>query len=317
MPRSIDVPALIEGVKSGDRAALARSITLVESRKPAHRALARELLRELAPLSGNSIRLGLSGVPGAGKSTFTDALGVTLIEKGHRVAVLAVDPSSSVSGGSVLGVDVSRPMIDFARARLTDAREGQDSDAQKVEFAALDVENDELPLPFDAAFSRLGVMFFDDPTAAFANIARSLRPHGRLAFVCFASPLENPFIAVPTFAALAVLGGPPMPPPGAPGPFSLADPDLLRGVLESAGFESVALSRGPDEVTLGPAGALDEVARQALEQNPAVMSLLDADHDARDAAVTAAADALSAHVVDGDIRLGAGTWIVEARAPGA
>lgn len=103
MPRSIDVPALIEGVKSGDRAALAWSITLVESRKPAHRALARELLRELAPLSGNSIRLGLSGVPGAGKSTFTDALGVTLIEKGHRVAVLAVDPSSSVSGGSVLG----------------------------------------------------------------------------------------------------------------------------------------------------------------------------------------------------------------------
>ncbi|MGB3955655.1 MAG: methylmalonyl Co-A mutase-associated GTPase MeaB [Brooklawnia sp.] len=103
MPRPIDVPALIEGVRSGDRAALARSITLVESRKPAHRPLARELLRELAPLSGNSIRLGLSGVPGAGKSTFTDALGVLLIEQGHRVAVLAVDPSSSVSGGSVLG----------------------------------------------------------------------------------------------------------------------------------------------------------------------------------------------------------------------
>lgn len=233
--------------------------------------------------------------------------GSTTLEIGRRVLL----------GGSVLGVDVSRPMIDFARARLTDAREGQDSDAQNVAFAALDVENDELPGPFDAAFSRLGVMFFDDPTAAFANIARSLKSRGRLAFVCFASPLENPFIAVPTFAALAVLGGPPMPPPGAPGPFSLADPDLLRGVLEAAGFESVDLSRGPDEVTLGPAGALDEVARQALEQNPAVMSLLDADPDSRDAAVTAAADALSAHVVDGDIRLGAGTWIVEARAPGA
>lgn len=233
--------------------------------------------------------------------------GSTTLEIGRRV----------LPGGSVLGVDVSRPMIDFARARLTDAREGQDSDAQNVEFAARDVENDELPGPFDAAFSRLGVMFFDDPTAAFANIARSLKSRGRLAFVCFASPLENPFIAVPTFAALAVLGGPPMPPPGAPGPFSLADPDLLRGVLEAAGFESVDLSRGPDEVTLGPAGSLDEVARQALEQNPAVMSLLDADPDSRDAAVTAAADALSAHVVDGDIRLGAGTWIVEARAPGA
>lgn len=103
MRKRIDVPALIEGVKGGDRAALARSITLVESRKPAHRALARELLLELAPLSGRSIRLGLSGVPGAGKSTFTDAMGCLLIDRGHKVAVLAVDPSSSVSGGSVLG----------------------------------------------------------------------------------------------------------------------------------------------------------------------------------------------------------------------
>ncbi|WIY81823.1 methylmalonyl Co-A mutase-associated GTPase MeaB [Propionimicrobium sp. PCR01-08-3] len=103
MSRKIDVPSLIDGVKGGDRAALARAITLVESRKPAHRPLARELLRELTPLSGNSIRLGLSGVPGAGKSTFIDALGCDLIEQGHRVAVLAVDPTSSVSGGSVLG----------------------------------------------------------------------------------------------------------------------------------------------------------------------------------------------------------------------
>lgn len=103
MARPIDVPALIDGVKSGDRAALARSITLVESRKPAHREHARALLRELTPLAGRSIRLGLSGVPGAGKSTFTDAMGCLLIEKGHKVAVLAVDPSSSVSGGSVLG----------------------------------------------------------------------------------------------------------------------------------------------------------------------------------------------------------------------
>ena len=101
--KPIDVQALIEGVKGGDRAALARSITLVESRKPAHRALARELLRELSPLAGNSIRLGLSGVPGAGKSTFTDAMGCLLIEQGHKVAVLAVDPSSSVTGGSILG----------------------------------------------------------------------------------------------------------------------------------------------------------------------------------------------------------------------
>lgn len=103
MRRQIDVPELIEGIKDGSRSTLARAITLVESRKPAHHAQARELLRELAPLSGNAIRLGLSGVPGAGKSTFTDSVGCMLIERGHRVAVLAVDPSSSISGGSVLG----------------------------------------------------------------------------------------------------------------------------------------------------------------------------------------------------------------------
>ncbi len=103
MSRSTDVPALIEGIKSGNRAALARAITLVESRNPKHHALARDLLRELTPLAGKSIRLGLSGVPGAGKSTFTDAMGCRLIDQGHKVAVLAVDPSSSVSGGSVLG----------------------------------------------------------------------------------------------------------------------------------------------------------------------------------------------------------------------
>ena len=83
MLRRVDVQALVEGVKGGDRAALARSITLVESRKPAHRGLARELLRAITPMAGGSIRLGLSGVPGSGKSTFIDALGCQLIEQGH------------------------------------------------------------------------------------------------------------------------------------------------------------------------------------------------------------------------------------------
>lgn len=80
-----------------------RAITLVESQHPMHRPAARKLLAELAPLTGRSVRVGISGVPGAGKSTFIDALGTRLVEKGHRVAVLAVDPSSSRTGGSVLG----------------------------------------------------------------------------------------------------------------------------------------------------------------------------------------------------------------------
>lgn len=88
---------------SGDRAALARAITLVESKRPDHQSLARNLVQELLPRTGGAIRLGLTGVPGVGKSTTIDALGMMLIDKGHRVAVLAVDPTSSRSGGAILG----------------------------------------------------------------------------------------------------------------------------------------------------------------------------------------------------------------------
>jgi LAO/AO transport system kinase len=94
---------LLEGPGPRQRRALARAITLLESKRADHRARADELLNALLPASGKSLRIGLSGVPGVGKSTFIEVLGLYLIERGHRVAVLAVDPSSSVSGGSILG----------------------------------------------------------------------------------------------------------------------------------------------------------------------------------------------------------------------
>lgn len=97
-----DIP-LVDGLLAGERRALAKAITLVESTLPEHRQRAQKLLAALLPHTGRSIRIGISGVPGVGKSTFIEALGMHLIEAGHRVAVLAVDPSSSVHGGSILG----------------------------------------------------------------------------------------------------------------------------------------------------------------------------------------------------------------------
>ncbi|MFJ3773122.1 methylmalonyl Co-A mutase-associated GTPase MeaB [Streptomyces sp. NPDC090075] len=99
----IDVDAYVKGVLDGKRAVIARAITLVESTRPQHRALAQELLTELLPHSGRARRIGVSGVPGVGKSTFIDAFGTLLTGLGHRVAVLAVDPSSTRTGGSILG----------------------------------------------------------------------------------------------------------------------------------------------------------------------------------------------------------------------
>ncbi len=101
--RAPDVDELVAGIFRGDLALLSRAITLVESNAPAHRPLAREMLREIAKCPGAAKRVGISGVPGAGKSTFIEALGNHLCDAGHRVAVLAVDPSSSLTGGSILG----------------------------------------------------------------------------------------------------------------------------------------------------------------------------------------------------------------------
>jgi LAO/AO transport system kinase len=98
-----DTAALADGVLEGDRRALARAITMIESTRHDHRAVADAVLERLIPYAGKSIRLGISGVPGVGKSTFIEALGNHVIDAGHRVAVLTVDPSSAISGGSILG----------------------------------------------------------------------------------------------------------------------------------------------------------------------------------------------------------------------
>jgi len=106
-----DTVALADGVIAGNRRALAQAITLIESTRRDHRASASALLERLIPHAGKSIRLGISGVPGVGKSTFIEALGNHVIDAGHRVAVLTVDPSSAISGGSILGDKTRREQL--------------------------------------------------------------------------------------------------------------------------------------------------------------------------------------------------------------
>ncbi|HEX4111457.1 MAG TPA: methylmalonyl Co-A mutase-associated GTPase MeaB, partial [Stellaceae bacterium] len=102
-PRRADPATLAASVMAGDRAALARAITLAESTRADDRDAAETLLATLLPRAGKSLRLGISGAPGVGKSTFIEAFGLMLIAAGHRIAVLAVDPSSKRAGGSILG----------------------------------------------------------------------------------------------------------------------------------------------------------------------------------------------------------------------
>ncbi len=99
----LDIKAVAKDLRAGHRAALARAITLIESRRGDHQAAARDLVQKLLPDTGKAVRVGITGSPGVGKSTTIDALGMFLIERGHKVAVLAVDPSSARTGGSILG----------------------------------------------------------------------------------------------------------------------------------------------------------------------------------------------------------------------
>ncbi len=103
MPKSLNTAEYISGVRAGDRRTLARAITLVESTRPDHAQQAQEVLQALSSETGHAVRIGITGVPGVGKSTFIEALGNLIVDQGKRLAVLAIDPSSSLSGGSILG----------------------------------------------------------------------------------------------------------------------------------------------------------------------------------------------------------------------
>lgn len=235
------------------------------------------------------------------------AAGERVLDIGCGSGETSLDLAAAVApGGTVLGVDISRPMLEIAERR---ASEGDAA----VRFAIADAQTSDFGGErFDAAFSRFGVMFFSDPSAAFANILRALKPGGRIAFVCWRPPTENPLMTAP-FKAVEHLV-PPQPPsdPLAPGPFAFADPERVRRILGEAGFGQVAIRPfdaqvggwTPDEALIvtqrvGPLGAV-------LREHP----------DLRPKVLEAVAEELQRHTgADGKVRMGAAVWIVTATAP--
>jgi SAM-dependent methyltransferase len=210
--------------------------------------------------------------------------------------------------GSALGLDLSRPMLDGARARAE--QEGitnvtfTEGDAQAHPFEAG---------TFDAAISRYGVMFYGDPVAAFGNIGRALRPGGRLAFICPADASLNEWVtAMASLRGLLPVGD--FGRTGQPGMFSLADPDHVRGVLTAAGFTGVAITRTQAYGVWG-SGA-EDAARFLLETGPGRHLMEQADRTARDRARHTLTGHLRCHeAADGTVRLLSTSWLVTADRP--
>jgi len=203
--------------------------------------------------------------------------------------------------GRVLGLDVSAVILDVARERF--------KATSNLEFALGDAATLALD-GYDVVTSRFGVMFFPEPVSAFRNLRRALRDDGRLAFICWRSLDENPWMAVPTRAAFTVLPRPEPTPPGAPGPFAFADGNRLRDLLEQAGFGAVSIEAHERVLDLGTP---DEALEQMTRMGPAAAAFTAAAPGEQRAAADAIRAALAAHVVDGTVRLPSGTWLVRAR----
>ncbi|MDF2713032.1 MAG: methyltransferase, partial [Nonomuraea muscovyensis] len=210
--------------------------------------------------------------------------------------------------GQALGVDIARPLLQRAEQRarhdgLTNVR-FEHGDAQTHRLA---------PQGFDVAISRFGVMFFSDPTAAFANIARGLRPGGRIALVCWQPVANNEWITVLSAAAAQHIPLPPPGEPGSPGPFSLGDRQHLAAVLDAAGLVDVAIQPVVESLWLGRdvADTVDFFQASGFGQR----LLQDADPATRTRVMAAVQAALEPHLTSDGVRLQSRAWLVTARNP--
>ena len=252
----------------------------------------RELLElQLAPLGRRAIE-GL--VPRRGERILDIGCGggTTTLELARAVA----------PNGTVAGVDLSAAVLAFAQR----AAEG----CRQVDFICADAQIYPFePASFDAAFSRFGVMFFGDPTAAFINIHRSLRPSGRLAFVCWRALEESTLDILPLRAASAHLPPQPVYAPDAPGPFAFANPDRVRAILENAGFGEIEITAHDEQVGSGDVDAMLAVCARV----GALGKILRENPEFRNTVLPAVRSALAAHDGPDGVKLDAATWIVTAR----
>ncbi len=208
--------------------------------------------------------------------------------------------------GAVTGVDVSQPMLEVARGRAVPAGSARPS------FIEIDAQTGDLGQGvFDGAFSRFGVMFFADPVAAFANIGRSLKPRGRLTFVCWRPYEENPWMRTPAEAAASLLPAAfatMAPDPLAPGPFAFADPVRVWDILETAGFRAIEIR--PFNAPIG-GGGLDETVALSMRVGPLGGAMRENPRLAKPIAAAVRA-ALAPHETPGGVMLRGSVWIMRA-----
>ncbi|MFK7896628.1 MAG: class I SAM-dependent methyltransferase [Myxococcota bacterium] len=211
------------------------------------------------------------------------------------------------AGAAVWGIDISEPMLGRAKERA------KSQGLSQVAFGQTDAATQALTPDHDLIVSRFGVMFFDDPEAAFRNLRSGLSPNGRLCFICWQPMVKNPWITTAGQAVAPFLAPPENPPdPHAPGPFALADADRLRGILAQAGFAEIEIDS--TELTLHLADTIEEAMEMQTRIGPVARAINELEGEVRDQALAAARDALESKMTAGGLNLGAACWLVHAKA---
>lgn len=211
--------------------------------------------------------------------------------------------------GHVTGIDVARPMLEHAEHR---ARE---QGAGNIRFVEADAQIHALPdQTFDRVFSRFGVMFFEDPVAAFSNVRRSMRRGARLGFICWQGMEKNDWMRVPFAAIKDCIDVPPPPAPGSPGPFAFGDRNRLLEILSGAGFSGVEIESQERPVTIGGLRGLDE-AVEFTQSMGMIASLLEKAGPAVAPRVRSALrSAYEQHHTPEGVQLASASWLVRAQA---
>jgi SAM-dependent methyltransferase len=241
------------------------------------------------------------------------ATGEGVLDVGCGTGASSLELATRVgAGGHVLGVDISEPLIDRARALAP-----QDTPTL---FQVADASSAELPEgAFDILFSRFGVMFFDDPTGAFAHMRRALKPGGRVAFVCWRGLAENDWVRLPMGAIRGIVPPPAPPGPEAPGPFSFGDRERVARILTAAGFTDIAIAPFDASIPFGEGGtrdaAIDDAVKMAFEGGPLSLLLANQPEDIRTRATAAVRAAFASLPGERSVMIDGAAWIVMARNP--